>query len=106
MIQSVEQLGGMVTVLIHLYDQHQRSIDAEMMPEFVIEEKNNTYTIIFQWAVGEQLITRATHDNPAEFRTTYQTDYFRFLKDESLTKLEQYVEDVCDNIIESKINNL
>lgn len=106
MIQSTEQLGGMVTMLIHLYNSHQRTIDSEMMPDFVIEEKKNVYTITFQWGIGEKLESHGTAYAPAVFRTVYQTDYFRFLKDESLTKLEQYVEDVCDNIIESKIDNL
>jgi len=106
MIHSQDELGGMIKMLIHLYDQHQRSIDAEMYPDFVIEEKNNVYTVTFQWAIGEEVESHRTDYAPATFRTVYQTDYFRFLKDESLTKLEQYVEDVCDNVIESKINEL
>lgn len=106
MITSTEQLRGMVEMLIHLYDQHQRPIEDDLVPHFVIEQKDNVYTVTFQWAIGTELISQGDDITPPDHRTVYQTDYFRFLKDESLTKLEQYVEDVCDAIVESNINNL
>jgi hypothetical protein len=106
MIKSKEHLEGMVDMLIHLYSQHQRVIDTDKTPYFCIEQKDNVYTVTFQWAVGEKLISHETDYAPADYATDYQTDYFRILKDESLTKLEQYVEDVCDNIVESNINHL
>jgi hypothetical protein len=86
--KSKEHLEGMIEVFIYLYDLHVHSISEELGLGFEIVETDNTFKVILTWISGYKPCRPSDTPEPV-----YSEDWFIILKDESITKLEQYVSD-------------
>lgn len=104
-IENREQLKGMINLLIDQFSLNKRSIIPEVGLGFEIKENAIEFVVHFTWTAGYKLIF-GDYFTPNDHRTIEQDDWFRIRKDDSLSKLEQYVEDCLFRVSETREEDL
>jgi hypothetical protein len=105
---NLDYLKGILDTYISLYDQHQRSVPADLryeIQEGVLkpiggeEPAKNAVKITFTWVIaGEQVLVDSETNSHETRGESLETDYFTILLGEDIIKLEGYVNDVLDKV--------
>lgn len=101
--ENEQHLAGFIDAFIYLYDLHQNSINEEYGVGFQIKKINSTYNVEFYWQGKSFLVSRATEIEPPEYENEQHEDSFMILEDESVSKLEQFVTDILQQVVDTDL---
>ena len=104
-IFSEDELSGMIKMLIYSFDLHQKSINELYGLGFNIKKIEKTYNVDFHWQGKTILVSLSTQEFEPEYDRQDYEESFMIREDESLSKLEQFVDDILFMVTETEINN-
>lgn len=102
-IFSEDELGGMIKVLIYLYDLHENKINEQYGLGFSVKKIDRTYNVEFAWEGKSVLVAISDHDHEPEYKTEQYEEHFSIRDDQEISVLEQLVSDVLFNVTQTEI---
>lgn len=102
-IYNESELTGMIKILIELFEANEGKFDEILGLGFNIKKIERTYNVEFCWQGKTILVALSTHDHEPEYDRRDHTSDFMILEDESLSKLEQYVNDILFEVKETEL---
>lgn len=108
-LKSLDQnyLQGIIDSVIANYDENNSPIPAEKYLSYaVVESKIGEFgnicsaRIVFSWIPESREVCVDSTTNSHETRGDSEEDFFTILANESIVKLQRYVEDVLDKVTE------